>query len=270
MDVKLIVADIDNTLVEKYQDVSEYTKNVIHKAREQGILFGIASGRPLYHCKDLVTKWGLEVDFLICNNGCNVYDYKEDKEYDFDFLKPEWCKEIIDLMKPFDCNVMMYYDQKNICSKADDMVIKAGNKYHYEYVIVDDIKIFYKDIEKLMFRIDEDKMEAAEEAIKQHPSKYYMGFKTQPIMLEFCSVNVSKGKALKFIGKLRNVDVSKMCAFGDTENDEDMIALAGVGVCMKNGSDSTKEIASYITKDDCAHDGVARFIENNIIKKETV
>jgi Cof subfamily protein (haloacid dehalogenase superfamily) len=265
MDVKLIVADIDNTLVKKYGDVSEYTKGIISKARKQGILFGIASGRPLYHCKELINKWKLETDFLICNNGCNVYDYGTNKEYNFDFLKPEWCKEIIELMKPFDANIMIYSEGKNVCSKQDEMVIHAGNVYHYDYLIVNDISYFYRDIEKLMFRLEEDKMAYVEEAIKKHPSKYYKGFRTQPIMLEFCSANVSKGKALNFIGELNNIDVDNMCAFGDTENDEDMIEIAGYGVCMLNGSDSTKKIATYITKEDCAHDGVGHFIEDNIL-----
>lgn len=263
--IKLIVADIDSTLVEKYQNISEYERQIIIKVREKGILFGLASGRPLYHCKDLCKKWRLPVDVLICNNGCNIYVKATDKEYDYDFLEPEWCKEIIDLMEPFDANIMMYFDNSNYCSKEDVMVKKAGNAYNYKYVIVDDLSIFYRKIEKLMFRIDEDKMDLVESKIKEHRSKNYKGFRTQPTMLEYCAINVSKGNALKKLEKILGVSCENMCAIGDTENDDDMIKIAGLSVCMLNGSDSTKKVADQITEYDCTHDGVGHFIEDYIL-----
>lgn len=266
--IKVIVADIDETLVAKYQDVSDYEKRIIESARAEGILFGIASGRPLYHCKDLISNWGLKVDFLICNNGSNLYDFQTRREYDYDFLKPEWCKEIIDLMIPYHPNVMMYWNETNYVSKQDDMVLKAGNKYHYKYKIESDIRVFYKNIEKLMFRLDENMMDEAEAAIKKHPSPYYVGFRTQPIMLEFNAKNVSKGNTLKKYCEMHNIPLSSVCAMGDTENDEDMLKVSGLGVCMSNGSESTKKIANAVTEYDCYHDGCGRFIEDHILGKK--
>lgn len=263
--IRMIIADIDNTLVPKYGDVQPFTNQMIQAARKQGMLFGLASGRPLFHCIDLCKRWQLSIDFLICNNGCNIYDVKTQKIENADLLKPEWCKEIIDLMSSFDTNLMMYWDNKTYCTKQDDMVQDAGNVYHYDYVVTSDLSVYCKPIEKLMFRIDQNDIDQAEQVIRNHPSPYYKGFRTQPIMLEFCAKTVSKGNALKRYCAHKHIDLQEVCAFGDTENDEDMMRISGLGVCMSNGSASTKAIADALTEKDCQHEGVGSFIRDHLL-----
>ena len=50
-------------------------------------------------------------------------------------------------------------------------------------------------------------------------------------------------------------------AFGDTTNDNDLLAASGWGVCMQNGSDDTKQIADDITEKPCTEDGWADYME---------
>ena len=52
-------------------------------------------------------------------------------------------------------------------------------------------------------------------------------------------------------------------AFGDTSNDNDMLKVAGCGVCMINGTDDTKASANAITKHDNDHDGLAIYLEES-------
>ena len=47
---------------------------------------------------------------------------------------------------------------------------------------------------------------------------------------------------------MNNIALEDVAAFGDTTNDNDMIAISGTGVCMCNGSDDTKAIADFITE----------------------
>lgn len=81
---KVIVCDIDKTLVEKYQLLSERALNAIKKLRENGILFGLASGRNISDLKYIISTWNLnELDFIVGLNGSELYDVKKDKIYTY-------------------------------------------------------------------------------------------------------------------------------------------------------------------------------------------
>ena len=86
--VKLIVCDVDNTLVKKGEPMSEKTKEVLKRLRQEGILFGIASGRPLYQVEGSLRNWNYEgVDMVIGFNGSSLHDYLENKDYNYYTMK---------------------------------------------------------------------------------------------------------------------------------------------------------------------------------------
>ena len=55
--IKLILCDLDGTLLNNESMVTDYTKAAIQKARDKGILFGVATGRSLYAVNQLIDKW---------------------------------------------------------------------------------------------------------------------------------------------------------------------------------------------------------------------
>ena len=55
-------------------------------------------------------------------------------------------------------------------------------------------------------------------------------------------------------------------AFGDADNDHDMVLQAGIGVAMANGSDATKRVADFIIGDN-DHDGIADFIDTFLLQE---
>ena len=264
MNAKIIVADIDNTLIAKYQDMSAYERNIINEARSKGFLFGIASGRNLSRCQWMCKQWGIEVDFYICVNGYELYDCKEQKSYLGELMKPSWCQEAIELLLPYDPVITMPAGDKAYVNRIDNYYAKMGNAYHYNHVIVDSLDFFLQPCKKLSFRMEDDQIEAVDEAILSHPFQDFMLFHTQYNLLETCPKSVSKGNALQKYCALKNIPIDHVVAFGDTQNDEDMLAMAGLGVCVANGDDSTKAIADIVSEYDCEHDAVAHFIEDHL------
>lgn len=85
----------------------------------------------------------------------------------------------------------------------------------------------------------------------------------QSTLLEFCDKRINKGYGLKKICELNDLDIKDVMAFGDTSNDNDMLKVAGCGVCMINGTDDTKACANAITKQDNDHDGLAIYLEES-------
>lgn len=264
---KVVVCDMDSTLVIKHQTLTPRAKKAIEVLREHGVLFGVASGRPVEQLLNTTNQWDIVQDVIIAMNGCDLYDEVNKKHYSYFTMKKEWIKEAIDLMAPFDTNPMVAIKGQQYVGHTDELVEMSEKFLGKKMIVVNDISELYKeDNAKIMFRVKEEDMTAIEEHIKKNPSPYYKGFKTQPTMMEFANIHASKGYALEQFCRINNIDIANAYAFGDTTNDNEMLEVAGVGVCMANGSDDTKAIADIITEKTCDEDGWADFVENHILK----
>ena len=78
--------------------------------------------------------------------------------------------------------------------------------------------------------------------------------------MEFQSVNNNKGQALAQYCLENNIDIQNTLAFGDAENDIEMLQMAGTGVAVKNALEPVKRIADEITAFTAAEDGVGRYL----------
>lgn len=262
--VKVIVADIDNTLVSHRKEMSDVTKKAIIKLNDAGIIFGIASGRPFCQVKPLIDNWDIKVDFVISANGCELYDLNDNTIQTYFMMKPEWFKEIIEYMKPFHGNPMMVIDGRQTALYEDEDIKESGKYIKITPRIVDDVSEFYIENSKIMFRLAEEDMRRCEEAIKDLKNDNYKAFKTQPFLMEFSNINASKAYSLKKYCEKKNINLDDVWAFGDTSNDNDMLIAAGKGICMLNGSDDTKKIADEISYKPCSEDGFADYINKKI------
>jgi len=265
---KLVICDIDGTLVVKHQSLSPRAKAVIKTLRERGILFGIASGRSVEQEKRMMKSWGFD-DFavLIAMNGCTIWDGMDHKQYEQFFMKKEWIKEIVAFMEHYPTiNTLMYKDDKIIYAKEEDSVHESSKSSDMEEVMVASMEEFYAtDAEKIMFRVDEHTMQELEQYFAHHPHDYYQAVKTQSTMLEFCHRSVSKACALKQFCRLHDIDLADVIAFGDTTNDNEMLMISGWGVCMADGSDDTKAIADALSDKPCDEDGWADYMERHVL-----
>lgn len=267
--IQLVICYIDSTLVTTDRRLTWKTKEVIDRLHAHGVLFGIASGRPLDELKRNAKKWGFSYpfDILIGMNGSELWDEKRQEEFGYYKLKPEWIKEIIELMEPFDANYFIYHDGYLLCRRNDAMMQHSAKSSDKEIVVMDTPEQLYqKENAKIMFRVTEEVMPSIERYVAQHPSPFYKGFKTQSTLMEFADHRVSKAFALKKYCEMNQLSFASVVAFGDTSNDNDMLACSGLGVCMCNGSADTKAIADDITKKSNDEEGFAWYMEEHFLK----
>lgn len=261
---KVVVCDLDNTLVTRHENISSYTKETITSLHKQGTLFAIASGRPYCQIKPLIDTWQIHVDFVIGGNGCELVDINNATTDTFFLLKPEWVKEIIEYMKPFKANAMMVIDGKQTVQYVDDEVIGSSKYLGVLPRQIDDISEFYIENAKIMFRLEPSQMKECEQYVAKLDSPYYKGFKTQAYLMEFANKNVSKAYALNEYLLRNDLNKDDVWAFGDTSNDIDLLTFAGRGICMLNGTDDVKKIADDVTDKTCADDGFADYINKKL------
>ncbi len=268
MNIKLVICDIDATLVNDKKELMPLTKEALIELHEKGIYFGIASGRPVDELQQNKMYWDLpfDFDFVMGMNGAELWDNIHKKEYSYFKMKKEWLKETIELMKPIDCKPFVYWKDKILCTRIDDVMKHSAHTSHKELEVVDVEQLYAHENAKIMFRMKAEDMMKAEKIVSQHPNVFYHGFKTQTTLLEFCDKRINKGYGLKKICELNDFDLENVVAFGDTSNDNEMLKLAGLGVCMVNGTEDTKACAKDITKYDNNHDGLGFYLKENILK----
>ncbi|MBQ9840448.1 MAG: HAD family hydrolase [Erysipelotrichaceae bacterium] len=267
--VKLVICDIDGTLFDwTNRKLSPKTKEIITQLKQKGILFALASGRSVSELKPYAKEWGFDeqFDFLMGQNGAELYFPKEDKKYEYFLLKKEWIKEIIYFMEPFETNPFCFYhDEGMLCKVHDEMIDRSIATSKRKPIVAKDMSDFWSiENAKMMFRMKEELTPVVEKHLEEHPFEFYKGFKTQSTLIEFMDKRISKGYGLQQLCKLTNIPLEEVVAYGDTTNDNEMLQVAGLGVCLLNGSDDTKAIADEITKSVCTEDGFANHVEERI------
>ena len=270
-DIRLVIADVDGTLVNDHRELSSYTKSVIERLHEQGILFGVASGRDYLQLLEDNEYWGFDFPFDVTMgmNGGQVYIAESRKLYEYNKLSEETVKSIVEMMDPLDLNPFVYGpDHTMICRRIDSATEASGERNSMQLHVVKNISEFWeKPIPKIMYRTTESQMPAVYQWALDHPSDRYQAFKTQTTMLEFQDPHINKGTGLQHAVELLGIDLENVVAFGDMSNDNPMLELAGIGVCLKNGAQDTKACADYITDFTNNEDGLAKFVEKSLLKK---
>lgn len=264
--IQLIVADMDGTLVNEERQMLPETREALNNLHKQGVLFGIATGRPLGEVMYAVPKkWGLdfEADMFIGMNGGHLFDKKTNCFEKFNELQPETLKELIDFMKPFHVNPFVYVGENQLVAEYDKTQEETKRRHNISIRIADKIEELYEEARpNILFRLyaDED-MKKVEEHVAKHPSDIYVGFKTQFDLMEFQDKKLNKGATLEYYSKKFSIPLENIMAFGDTTNDNELLKRAGVGVCMKNGTSDTKACADFVTEYTNDEDGVGKFLK---------
>ena len=267
-----VVADIDGTLCMKGGNLQPRTRAALQKLHEQGVLFGVASGRPMdRRILDLAKQWdlGFEFDLAIGMNGGDLYDKSTDEIKHFYQLKKEDVRTILKMLEGLDLNAIVYvngYDEINALRM--DEFLKDSVRRNHSIVEIGDIDFVSRhDTGKIECHMKPAVKAEMMRRIEANPSDRWTHVTTFEIedhsTVEFVDPHVNKGLALRNFSVQSGIPLSEIMAFGDMENDIGLLREAGWGVCLKNGSDDTKAVAQAITEYECLEDGVGRYLEDH-------
>lgn len=267
--VTLVVTDLDGTLLDSNKQVSQRTRNAIHQLKEHGILFGIASGRPVESGLFLSKNWGLDKDisFLIGMNGGVLYDTRQHTKEVYSWLDGEKLYDIIQKYRHIPglhFEVMKGNDRYVEWSTPE--TLENAMLYGENEIIVDyDTYLKGRRFNKLIIRsLPEQQPEVA--AIgKTINDEHITSFSTSDILYEFVDPAINKGYGLQNACRHFGLNLKNAVAFGDESNDIEMLMLAGQGNAMKNALPSVKAIADTVLDYTNDEDGLARYIEEVIL-----
>lgn len=263
--IKLVITDLDGTLLTDDKRVTPKTKLVIEKLRAKGIIFGIATGRAKGAVDKLMPIYGLDklLDAKIMMNG-NIVSINDKTNY-FYPLSPDDVLYIYKKGKKFKEKSFAVYDEGIDvihCDNINQQVKEVAKNNLYDISIEDmDDWILGKSFLKCMYIGNNDYLMSIYNDVKRLETKNIKFLKSGPRMFEIFNINASKSFGIGKLCKEFNISINEVMALGDSENDIEMLRDCGIGVCMSNGMASVKNVADYITSFDNNHDGFAYFLE---------
>ena len=272
MDVKLIALDLDGTVLNSKGKLSEETKEGLMTVMDNGVNVCIASGRAF----DSLPEEVLEVPgikYAITSNGAAIYKTKNKELIKAYKLLADSVDLILSMSKKykritFECiiNGTAYADKAYI----NDPLIVGDNVRSVEYIrrtrhqvdnIVEFISNNRANIDCMNIILgDQDVRKDIIEEISSKTSDVYIT-SASPVMLEFSYKDCGKAAGLRFLSDYLGIDRDLIAAFGDADNDIDMIRFAGAGIALSNACQALKDEADYITLSN-DEDGVLYALKN--------
>lgn len=253
MEIKLIVTDLDGTLLNSKKSISEETVLAIQNAKRVGVYFAFATARPERNTLEYVEM--VNPDSIISNNGAKVSINK--KAIRTVCIDPNDAKTMITRLLQIDgIRLSLDYDHISVTNCED--YLSWGN---WGAVYSDFSSINYEGIQKiaiesmdisLLSNIDFGHYDCHFYA--NQGEKWYMVTKK----------HASKYNAIQFLAEYYNIDISNVAVFGDDYNDIEMIENCGAGIAMDNSIQELKDVADFVcAKNDDS--GVAQWITKYIL-----
>ena len=260
MKYKLFALDLDGTLKNANNEITEKTKKALIEIQKQGVKIVLASGRPTpglrHEAEELeLKKYG---GYILSFNGARVVDVKTGETVYEQTLTIDEAKKAYDRSKEFHLACMTYKDDVILTEDIDDEYVCVEAKINdIQKEKVNDFKKCLNDpIHKVLLTGQPDYVGSIENEFKQPFGDSLSIYRSAPFFIEVMAKGIDKAASLDRLAQLLGIKQEEVMAFGDGYNDLSMIEYAGLGVAMENAVDGVKERANCITKSN-NDDGIA-------------
>ncbi len=276
---KMLVSDMDYTLLNKEKKVSKRNRDAIRKAMEKGVHMVVATGRIYTSARVYARLLGVNTP-IIASNGAIIREAAfanlkdTEKTIYKQTLDVEAVKEMVRLSHKYGVFCHFFTEDTIYAEKLVNVSLRytEWNKYLGEE---DQVKIrIEEDMENAIVQektdilkavvVDDDdtKLQKLREDIMS--TGVVSASQSMKGNLEVMNRDVSKGNAVKTLAAMYGISREEVIAIGDNENDMSMIEYAGLGIAMGNAEECLKNAADHITCD-YQEDGVAEAIERFIL-----
>lgn len=271
--IKMIGLDLDGTLLNERKELLPYTKEVLRRALDKGVVVLTATGRPWMGIpEELRTFPGMH--YALTSNGARILDIREGSVLIEQLLSRESAKKALEICGKYDTLQEVYYDGQGYAS-ADKMA--HVEKYHHNPNMWEYLRTTRIPVQDIFRLVDEeerglDKVQALFADMNERRLAWDELSRVDGLELvgslgyniEVNAAGVNKGTGLIELGKLLGIKREEIMACGDGDNDTVMLREVGFGVAMANAEDQVKAAADYIT-DSNDNEGAAKAIEKFVL-----
>ena len=273
MQYKMLVLDMDDTLLTDDHKISELNKKVLLEAQSKGVHVVLASGRPT----SAMTAYAKEVEldlndsYIISFNGAIISTVKDDLVLFEQKLTVEQIHELYDYSVKKKTHIITYLDNE-IISETDSEYIEIEKEITgLAHLKVPSFKeAVSKPAVKCILLAEPSYLKELEDDLKLAMPHLSIAM-SKPFFLEAAQYGIDKAASIKILAEKLNIHQCEIIAVGNAGNDLTMIEYAGLGVWVDNVTPELRDRANVIVasnNDDGVAEVVQRYILNNFVCEE--
>jgi len=272
--LKLIIFDLDGTLLRRDGTIGEETKTLVKKLKNKGVIFSFATGR----LHSAITKYADVLNIkapLISLDGCLLKSHPEGKIIFESFVPTKYVNQVLGYTRQFSIYVALCHDDAIFYTEYNSFIPEIMDKLGAKYELVDKYDDYlHETLEVVLAANNFTAINYIRDAVsfpflsrvntsfyqsQSHPGIYY---------LEIRKKGSSKGKGMERLTNYLNIHKRNTAVVCDWYNDISLLQKSVIKVAVANAVDEVKQQADFITSKTNNEDGAAEFLEM-VLKAKT-
>lgn len=258
---KVVVSDLDGTLLNSAHQISDQTRETLHTLVQKGVKFVMATGRHYVDVRHIRNTLGLDI-YLITSNGAMVHDKQDTLIYN-QTIATDVARELANLARDPSLHVNVYYGEQWLVEEEMPWLLEFHHESGFHYTLADFATHPLDRVNKVFYTGEHEKLLVIEQQLQARYGQSLNITFSLPDCLEVMHGEVNKGRAVKAVLEQNGLSLEQAIAFGDGMNDFEMLSMVGHGVVMGNAHDrlmaALPNNQRTVTADE---DGVARYLAN--------
>ncbi len=263
MPYKMVVLDLDDTLLREDLTISDRTRDSLLRAQREGITVVLASGRPT----GAIWRYARELElaqhggYILSFNGAVVTECATEHVVFQRALSKDIIHELFDHSVEHGAQILSYVDGQIVTAQANEWADIEQKLTGMEIVERPDFKgAIVQDAIKVILLQEPAYLKTVSEKLRPVVQDRMNMVISKPFFLEFTDKGIDKRFSLAQLCEKLEILPREVIAIGDSYNDVGMIRFAGLGICMKNGPQDVRAVADHVTESNM-EDGVAIALE---------
>lgn len=265
--IRLIVSDIDGTLVSGQNVLSELTIQQVKELHRKNVMFSMASQRVHSSIVPLAKELGVKIPFISLN-GAMIQDAYGQNLLNKSVIDKKYVERALRLSEESYVKIALCYNDQIVYTEDNSVIKDFMSRLGTTYTLVDSYESYIDNVLEIIM-LGNDKKTIKHIQNRMTPPfglylkvKYFRSQAFQNVFnLEIVRKNVNKKTGLKMLAKHLNVKKDEVLVFGDWYNDRDLFQFGGTNIALENAVDELKDMADYVTEKTNDEDGVAHFLK---------
>ena len=261
--IKIVLADVDGTLVTQEKALTERAIAAVESLRDAGIEFAVTSGRPPRGMSMLVEPLGLTTPISAFNGGVIVRPDMSVIEQRT--ISAEIVPAAVELLSEGGVDAWLYSGADWLVRDPEaPHVDREAKTVQFQPKVVKDFDAA-KDVAKIVgISDDHDRLDAATEKAREKFGKHVSAAQSQPYYLDITHPLANKGEVVSYLSKHLDIPAEQFATIGDMPNDVLMFAPSGLSIAMGNADHQVQRAARHVTASN-EDEGFAKAIERFVL-----
>jgi Cof subfamily protein (haloacid dehalogenase superfamily) len=267
----LVAIDVDGTLVNSENHLTEATKAAVQAVMSQNIGVTLVSGRARLTMAPFLAELGITLPF-ISSSGAHIIDPISNQTLYYSAVPTEVLSVIVEHARAVPAPIIFQESERIFYEGSQELLRDLSETYKIDIAVasnfmqVDDILQVHAEPTKVYMCHDPAIVQGIEAKLKQYHFPIYMTYSAPPY-LEITSASATKGEAIQRLAQHLDIPLERILAIGDSRNDLSMFEVVGKRVAMGNAVPEVRAAADLIapTNDE---DGVAWTLHNIVLQPE--